>query len=492
MHDSSPSGDGTILDVFARSRNEPLTTSEVATMAGCSPRTTRETLEALVDQGRLLTKEVGPDEEVWWSPDHDREHDGNTGILGSAGGAAKQLQEISTRLIGEDDIDALYEEFLEATITIMDADFGSLQKFDSDRNELRLLAHEGFDPDAAEFWKWVDPESSSTCSVALETDQRVVVSDVETCEFMADTGDLEMYLRNDIRAVQTTPLISRSGTTVGMISTHWRTPHEPSEDTLHLLDLLARQAADLIERTQAEQALRERERRLKESNERLEQFAYAASHDLQEPLRMVSSYLQLIERRYADEFDDDGREFLEFAIDGADRMRHMIDGLLKYSRVETEGNPFEPTDLDAVLMEARKDLQLRIEETDARITAESLPRVSGDRQQLRQVFQNLLDNAIEYSGGEPPRVEIWAERGDAEWTISVRDEGIGIDPEYTDRIFEMFRNLHEPDEHSGAGIGLALCERILERHGGRIRVESTPGQGSTFSFTLPEASDDEK
>jgi PAS domain S-box-containing protein len=231
---------------------------------------------------------------------------------------------------------------------------------------------------------------------------------------------------------------------------------------------------------------REYECRLEQSNERLEQFAYAASHDLQEPLRMVSSYLTLVEQRYADELDEDGREFIEFAVDGAERMREMIDALLAYSRVDTRGDPFQPVDLEDVLAAVRDDLQVRIEESGAAITAESMPTVVGDADQLRQVFQNLLDNAIEYSGDEP-RVRVAAERDGDRWLVSVADEGIGIDPDQQDRVFEVFQRLHSREEHEGTGIGLALCERIVERHGGDIWVDSEPGEGATFSFTLPAA-----
>ncbi|WP_090505680.1 PAS domain-containing protein [Natronorubrum sediminis] len=230
---------------------------------------------------------------------------------------------------------------------------------------------------------------------------------------------------------------------------------------------------------------RKYQRKLEASNERLEQFAYAVSHDLQEPLRMVTSYLQLLDQRYGDALEDDGEEFLEFAVDGAERMREMIEGLLEYSRVETRGEPFEPVDLDAILDEVRDDLQLRIDETDAEISADDLPTVVGDPSQLRQVFQNLLDNAIEYSGDEPPRVDITAERADSRWRITVHDHGIGIDSDNQDRVFEVFQRLHTSDEHPGTGIGLALCQRIVERHDGELWVESEPGEGSTFSFTLP-------
>ncbi|WP_049926298.1 PAS domain S-box protein [Halopiger goleimassiliensis] len=230
---------------------------------------------------------------------------------------------------------------------------------------------------------------------------------------------------------------------------------------------------------------REYERKLEESNERLERFAYAASHDLQEPLRMVTSYLTLLENRYGDAFDEDGREFLAFAVDGAERMREMIDGLLEYSRVETRGDPFEPTDLNDVAEDVLADLQFRIEESDAAITVEDLPEVAGDASQLRQVFQNLLSNAITYSGDDPPRVRVDARRRGDEWEISVEDEGIGIDPEDQERVFSIFDRLHSREEYEGTGIGLALCERIVERHGGDIWVDSEPGEGATFTFTLP-------
>ena len=223
---------------------------------------------------------------------------------------------------------------------------------------------------------------------------------------------------------------------------------------------------------------------LRTETRRLEQFAYAASHDLQEPLRMVSSYLRLLERRYEDALDEDGEEFLAYAVDGAERMSEMIDGLLAYSRVETRGEPLEPVDLEDVLGDVLTDLELRVAESNAEITAESLPRVEGDESQLRQVFQNLLDNAIEYSDGIP-RVHVSAEREGSKWLISVRDQGIGIDPDQKDRVFEVFERLHTREEHAGTGIGLALCERIVERHGGEIWADSEPGEGSTFSFTLP-------
>lgn len=206
---------------------------------------------------------------------------------------------------------------------------------------------------------------------------------------------------------------------------------------------------------------------------------------------MVTSYLQLIEKRYGDALDEDGEELFGFAVDGADRMREMIDGLLKYSRVQMGGDPFEPVELDAVLEDAIEDLQVKIEESDAEISAATLPRVEGDATQLRQLFENLLSNAIEYSDDDPPRVDVSVERSGSDVIVSVRDEGIGVDPADADRIFDVFQRLHSREEHSGTGIGLALCNRIVERHEGRIWVDSEPGDGSTFSFTLSAADERE-
>jgi PAS domain S-box-containing protein len=224
---------------------------------------------------------------------------------------------------------------------------------------------------------------------------------------------------------------------------------------------------------------------LKRSNADLEQFAYVASHDLQEPLRMVASYTQLLAKRYKGKLDADADDFIGFAVEGANRMQRLIQDLLAYSRVTTQGHGFEQVDCHALLEEVLDNLRLAIEESRVVVTSNTLPTVIADGAQLGQLFQNLIGNAIKFRSEEPPRVSVSAEHRTNEWLFSVRDNGIGIDPQYAGRIFVVFQRLHDREEYPGTGIGLAICKRIVERHGGRIWVESKLGEGATFYFTLP-------
>jgi PAS domain S-box-containing protein len=224
---------------------------------------------------------------------------------------------------------------------------------------------------------------------------------------------------------------------------------------------------------------------LARSNESLQQFAYVASHDLQEPLRMVSSYLQLLDRRYKDKLDDDAREFIAFAVDGAKRMQALIHDLLAYARAGQPHGVQVEVDLHEIVRQVLEDLALVIEETGAQVSVGPLPVVYGSPGQLGQVLQNLLSNALKFhKPQEPPVVEISARRQDG-WAISVKDQGIGIDPQHAERIFRIFQRLHTRHEYPGTGIGLAICKRIVEQHGGHIWLE--PGsQGTVFTFTLPD------
>jgi PAS domain S-box-containing protein len=247
-------------------------------------------------------------------------------------------------------------------------------------------------------------------------------------------------------------------------------------------------ARDITERKRAE---KEREKLLEEvtrSNKELEQFAYIASHDLQEPLRTVSSYVQLISRRYKDRLDGDAEEFMHYAVSGAARMQTLLNDLLTYSRIGASGSNVKLTDLNSALTMAIANLKMAIDDSNAVIERESLPAVYADEVQMVQLLQNLIGNATKFHGNEPPRIHVSADLKNNEWIIRVSDNGIGIDPKYLDRIFHIFKRLHSRAQYDGTGMGLAICKKIVERHGGRIWVESEPGKGSTFHFTIPDRS----
>jgi PAS domain S-box-containing protein len=260
-----------------------------------------------------------------------------------------------------------------------------------------------------------------------------------------------------------TPIRDENGAVVGLLGIFW----------------------DITEQRLAEEKLKKTLEDLERSNKELEQFAYVASHDLQEPLRMVSSYTQLLERRYKDKLDADAKEFIAYAVDGATRMQRLIQDLLTYSRVSSKGKPLNPTDCNAVLAQVRINLSVAIEENSARVTHDELPIVMADETQLVQLFQNLIGNAIKFHSEESPRIHVSAEKNEKEWIFSVRDNGKGIDPQYHERIFVIFQRLQGKGEYPGTGIGLAICKHIIERHAGRIWVESELGKGSTFYFTIP-------
>jgi PAS domain S-box-containing protein len=243
---------------------------------------------------------------------------------------------------------------------------------------------------------------------------------------------------------------------------------------------------DISKRKRAEQERKQLIAELTRSNRELEQFAYVASHDLQEPLRMVASYVQLLEKKYRSRLDEKGLQYMAFAVDGALRMQKLIDGLLTYSRISRSAAEFKPVALNNVFAQAIAILTAQIRETGAKVTSDDLPVVSGDETQLIQLFQNLLGNAVKYRKPDlPPLVHISAEQKNQEWIFRVRDNGIGIEPQYFDRIFLIFQRLHSRKHYPGTGIGLALCKRIVERHHGRIWLESRPGAGTTFFFALP-------
>jgi len=252
------------------------------------------------------------------------------------------------------------------------------------------------------------------------------------------------------------------------------------------LGVLAQSINELAaNRQKAEKALAEKAEELTRSNQELEQFAYVASHDLQEPLRMITGYTQLLAKRYGDKLDQNANEYIDYAVEGAKRMQGLIRDLLTYSRVGTRGKEFALTDCEAVVAGTLRVLQPAIEESAATVTYDPLPTVMGDETQLLQLFQNLIGNAVKYRDSKPPVVQVSCKQEGGNWLFSVRDNGIGIDPQYANRIFVIFQRLHGRDQYAGTGIGLAVCKKIVERHDGKIWVESELGKGATFHFTIP-------
>lgn len=244
---------------------------------------------------------------------------------------------------------------------------------------------------------------------------------------------------------------------------------------------------DITQRKRAEALLQEKLLELERSNEDLQQFAYVCSHDLQEPLRVISNYTQLLAKRYAGALDENANEFIEFTVDATKRMQELINDLLLYSRVQTKGQEFKETDCSIVVEKAVANLEIAIRESSAQVSCGPLPAIKGDHSQLLQLFQNLISNAIKFRSKEPPEITICSEDTGTSWTITVRDNGQGFDMKYASRIFIIFQRLHNKEMYPGSGIGLAVCKKIVERHGGRIWVESEPDKGASFHFTLPKS-----
>jgi signal transduction histidine kinase len=401
---------------------------------------------------------------------------------------ARLLQRVSTQLIQTEGIDALYDQILDTAVAIMRSDFASFQVLHPERGELLLLGHRGFPPGSERFWEWVRVTTASTCGMALKTGRRAVVTDVERCELMAGSAELEAHRRAGIRAAQSTPLYSRSGAMLGMISTHWRRPHEPTESEFRALDVLARQAADLIERFQAEEALRV-------ANRRKDEFLATLAHELRNPIAPLRSALEVLKLQSA----DGGTAAASIAMSIAmmerqlDLITRLVDDLLDLSRVSRGMVSLrrEPVDVASLLDEAGEAIHPVAEAANHRLTVTPPADVYvfGDRARLGQVLHNLLNNACKFSdpGGH---IELAAAREGDEVVIRVKDSGKGIERQDLPHIFDMFVQGRERARRDGGGlgIGLTLVRNLVGLHGGSVAAESAgPGQGAEFTVRLPVA-----
>ena len=334
------------------------------------------------------------------------------------------------------------------------------------------------DPDAAIGRMDSDMFSSEHALQAYDDEQEII----QTGEPMIAVEEKETWTDGRETWVSTTkvPLRNAQGNIIGTmgisrdVTAHRAAQEELQKYKVHLEKLVEARTSELVRAKE----------QLEQSNNDLEKFAYVASHDLQEPLRMVASYTQLIARRYKGNLDAEADEFIGYAVDGANRMQQLIQDLLAYSRLSRKGPSFEDCESKAACENAVGNLRQAIAESGATIGIAPLPQVMADTTQLTQMFQNLIGNAIKYRSERPPNIQISSAATDDHWLFSVTDNGIGIEAKYFGRIFEMFQRLHTRAQYSGTGIGLAICRTIAERHGGSIWVESQPGKGSTFFFTI--------
>ncbi len=306
----------------------------------------------------------------------------------------------------------------------------------------------------------------------------------------------ETLLLSGIRSALCAPILVRGRAEACLFVTHRGVSGLFAEDEQRLADFIAAIAGAALENADGfsqlqqltatlEQRVQDRTAALEASNIELQQFAYIASHDLQTPLRGIAGFSQFLQQEYQGRLDETADGYLVRIIEGTKRMQTLIKDLLSYSRIDSRSRPFEPTNLNEVVEDAVTILDSSIQDSGGTVTRDELPTVAADRSQLVQLLQNLIGNALKYHGDQTPRVHVSAENGGHEWTISVRDNGIGIEDKHHERIFEIFRRLHTQTEYPGTGIGLAVCRRIVQRHNGRIWVESEPGRGSTFRFTVP-------
>ncbi len=396
----------------------------------------------------------------------------------------RRLHVLGSRLMQLDDTSALLDEILSAAIEVSGASRGSIHIAEAD-GAMQVGAQRGFAQALPASLGRLTP-SDMLVHRALANRARVAIEDLNNTPLLeASVADL---LRDSgVGALQTTPLLSGAGRVAGLLTTYYDRGRRPSQRDLRLLDLLARQAADLIERNRASHELRAVNEQLARANHDLEHFAYAASHDMQEPLRMITIYSEMLGQSLPSPLGEAPTMYLQCIAEGASRMRLLLTDLLAYAQVSGGPDPThtrELVSLDEALDAAIRNCDGSLREASAIIKRGALPSVWGIFGQIVELFQNLISNAVKYRGELPPLISVEAVKEAKGWRITVRDNGIGIAPEYHERIFGVFKRLHGK-AIPGTGIGLAICHRVVERHGGRIWVESRLGEGAAFCFTLP-------
>lgn len=399
----------------------------------------------------------------------------------SASAIARQneiLGEIGRIISSSLDINDVYARFGEQMRRLMDFDRLSVVLVNPENNTVTVAYVAG------------DEALGREVGEALQLDGTIINEVVLSNQAMVIQGEMEELRRrysNILRYPSSVlaPLIYR-GELFGVLAARSSRPNSFRDEDAEMLSRVASQITPAIANSLLYSAVVQTQEDLARSNDDLEQFAYAASHDLQEPLRTIGAYMNLVRTRYAHVLDGTAVEFIEYAVDGAERMRVLINDLLEYSRVDTRGMPLEPVNCNDVVESAMENLTHAIADSRAEVEVSPLPTINGDRSQLSRLFQNLVGNALKFRQEDrKPRVQIWAELRDREWVFAIKDNGIGIAPEHQDRVFEMFSRLHSRARYSGTGIGLALCSKIAQRHGGGIWVESEAGKGATFRFNIP-------
>ncbi|MYA60837.1 MAG: GAF domain-containing protein [Chloroflexi bacterium] len=395
---------------------------------------------------------------------------------------APLLAQIGRIMTSSEDIDEVYDRFTEAVTSVIPADRLSIVVVDSDAWQHKARYYAGMDVPLATLDVW-RPLGGQVIETVVQSQQPQIVDESNVAAVLEQSPRLQDGIAAGLRTWMDVPVILEQ-VVVAVMRFMSRTLNAYDARDQELAVLIAAQIAGAVANAQSIESLLATQAELARSNAELEQFAYVASHDLQEPLRMVASYVGLLERRYRGKLDEDADDFIEFAVDGARRMQALLNGLLDLSRVGTRGRELEATESDAALRDALINLEQAIADAGAEVSHEPLPAVLGDRMQLTQLFQNLVSNAVKFNTSGRPRVAVTATRAGALWEFAVADNGIGIDPAHFDRIFQVFQRLHTRDVYEGTGIGLSVCRKIVERHGGTIQPESAKGQGTTFRFTL--------